>query len=142
MTKRNPFAKDLPEMAQGLREGGSEAMDGGSGTELQPGSSYARSDPARLNTYLDAISTLSPNVDDRHWVKFSTRRAIVEAVMALADAEHSALTAEVEWLRGLLDADGSRIDQLTAQCWDLANSLPVVIRCQGCDDAHCNAATS
>jgi len=68
-------------------------MDGGSGTELQPGSSYARSDPARFNTYLDAI------YDSQDWVKFSSRRRIAEAVMAVADAEHAALTAEVERLR-------------------------------------------
>jgi len=92
MTKRNPFAKDLPEMAQGLREGGSKTTAGEKGTELRPCDSYARSDPARFNTYLDAI------YDHEDWVKFSTRRRIAEAVMALADAERAALTAEVERL--------------------------------------------
>ena len=90
MTKRNPFAKDLPEMAQGLREGGSKTTAGEKGTELRPCDSYARSDPARFNTYHAAIC------DHEDWVKFSTRCRIAEAVMALADAENAALTAALE----------------------------------------------
>ena len=53
---------------------------------------YARSDSVRFNTYLDAI------YDSQDWVKFSSRRRITEAVMAVADAEHADLPAEVERL--------------------------------------------
>ena len=94
MSTRNPFAKDLPETAQGLREGATSETGALAGTESHPCNSYARSDPARLNTYLDAISKVGRDVGPRgHWVKFSTRRVIAEAVMTIADAEHAALTA-------------------------------------------------
>jgi len=47
-----------------------------------------RADEAeRFNTYLHAISALSPPRRPDHWVKFSTRMAIADACMALADAE-------------------------------------------------------
>ena len=41
MTKRNPFAKDLPEMAQGLREQATSGTEGEKGTELRPCDSVA-----------------------------------------------------------------------------------------------------
>ena len=44
MTTRNPFAKDLPEMAQGLREQATSGTGADSGTELRPCDSEARDD--------------------------------------------------------------------------------------------------
>jgi len=47
MTKRNPFAKDLPEMAQGLREQATSGTEGEKGTELRPCDSDALTDRER-----------------------------------------------------------------------------------------------
>lgn len=49
-----------------------------------------RSDPVRMNTYLNAISDLGTD----HWVKLSTRVAIALAVMDVADAELRHLDAQ------------------------------------------------
>jgi len=76
-------------------------------------------DAERLNTYLHAISALSPPGRPDHWVKFSTRLAIADACMAVADAEHAALTAEIARLEANVPND----------------------RCQGCSDEHCTATT-
>lgn len=69
-----------------------------SGTESHVGSSHAHSDPARFNTYLDAIYGVGCGIDSEHWVKFSTRRRIAEACMALADAKLAERDATIDRL--------------------------------------------
>lgn len=51
-----------------------------------------------MNTYLNAISALAPLSKPEHWVKFSTRLAIADACMAVADAEQAELKADVKLL--------------------------------------------
>ena len=55
----------------------------------------------RTNAYLDAISSVGRrgfNYDPEHWVKFSTRRLIAAACMAIADAENAGIMARMNAL--------------------------------------------
>jgi hypothetical protein len=53
-------------------------------------------DPARMNTYLEAIMDLSPIGKPEHWVTLSTRVAITEACMAVADVEVAAVEQRLD----------------------------------------------
>ena len=120
-----------------------------SGPEGYTGGIRPAGEAVRLNTYLDAISTLNNDGDDRHWVKFSTRRVIVEAVMAVADAEHAALWDVIEAngatnSRLMRERDEARAEvgvaweahsQVVAQNDELRAALTrVEARCEDADD--------
>ena len=69
-------------------------------------------DAIRTNAYLNAISDIGrsgPDGDPQHWVRLSTRVAIAEACMSVADTELRDASHEVERLRAVvavLEAQG------------------------------------
>ena len=95
MTKRNPFAKDLPEIAQGAREQAASETEADLGT-----TSYThvirRPEPpeTREDRYISAM-----------WACDEDFMAAVREVMALADAENATLTAENDRLRACFIED-------------------------------------
>ena len=77
-----------------------------------------RSDPVRMNTYLNAISDLGMD----YWVKLSTRVAIALAVMAVADAESAALTAERDAYRKAKQENDERFQIAAGNATDERNT--------------------
>lgn len=71
-------------------------------------------DPERMNTYLKAISALSPLGQPEHWVKFSTRVAIAEACMAVADGELLAKDETIEYWQASVTARDETIERLSS----------------------------